>query len=68
MSLYALWSYIHAFWTVVVLNCIQPPNWKYCLPVQDWLFPAVHEAWILKTNPESIYQNERDILKELDRI
>ena len=36
------WGYISAFfWTTVVMNCVQPVNWEACLPVQDWLFPAI---------------------------
>ncbi|MAP24852.1 MAG: hypothetical protein CMM87_04900 [Rickettsiales bacterium] len=57
--------YLSAFWSVVVVNCAKPTNWEYCFPVQDWLFPALKEAWIIKTNPDSIYQNERDILNSL---
>ena len=60
--------YLHAFWTVVVMNCIQPVNWEYCLPVHEWLFPAIHEAWVIKTNPESIYQNEREILNSIEEL
>ena len=31
-----------AFWTVVVMNCIQPVNWQQCLPVHEWLLPMLN--------------------------
>ena len=64
--MYTSWNYTVVFFQVVVMNCIKPVNWEYCLPVHEWLFPAIHEAWIIKTNPDSIYQNERDILNSFD--
>ena len=42
-------NYIAAFWTVVVMNCIQPVNWKACAPVHEWLLPELEYAWKLKT-------------------
>ena len=64
MSLYAIWSYLAAFWTTVVLNCLQPVNWKQCLPVQDWLFPAIGDL-IHATEP---YASERRILQSLEHF
>ena len=68
MSGYALWSYLTAFWTTVVLNCLQPVNWQYCLPVQDWLFPAIGDYILFRR--EQPYASEREILQlhELERI
>ena len=60
-----LFYYLNAFWTVVVINCLHPVNWEYCLPVQDWLFPAIHEAWVIKTDPDFLYKHERDILNSI---
>jgi hypothetical protein len=59
------WSYLHAFWTTVVLNCVQPVNWQYCLPVQDWLFPAIGDYMRFKT--EQPYASERKILQSLQQ-
>lgn len=42
MSWFVFWSNVAAFWSVFV-TCLQPVNWRYCLPVQDWLFPAIRE-------------------------
>jgi hypothetical protein len=55
------WGYISAFWTTVVMNCVQPVNIEACLPVQDWLFPAVHDYIRFK---EGIYVNEKRALKQ----
>ena len=55
------WSYISAFWTTVVMNCVQPVNIEACLPVQDWLFPAVHDYIRFK---EGIYVNEKRALEQ----
>ena len=66
------WNYITAFWTTVVLNCLHPVNWQYCLPVQDWLFPAIGDYILFRR--EQPYASERRILQslqdhaELDRI
>ena len=55
------WGYISAFWTTVVMNCVQPVNIEACLPVQDWLFPAVHDYIRFK---EGIYVNEKRALEQ----
>ena len=55
------WGYISAFWTTVVMNCVQPVNIEACLPVQDWLFPAVHDYIRYK---EGIYVNEKRTLEQ----
>ena len=55
------WGYISAFWTTVVMNCVQPVNIEACLPVQDWLFPAVHDYIRFK---EGIYVNEKRSLEQ----
>jgi hypothetical protein len=55
------WGYISAFWTTVVMNCVQPVNWQACLPVQNWLAPAVHDYIRFK---EGIYVNEKRALEQ----
>tara|TARA_Y100000996_G_scaffold310390_1_gene246875 strand:- start:3282 stop:3479 length:198 start_codon:yes stop_codon:yes gene_type:complete len=59
-------NYITAFWTVVVMNCIQPVNWKACAPVHEWLLPELEYAWKLKTGEIVPYQNEKDVLKKIN--
>jgi len=63
MSWYVFWSNVTAFWTTVVMNCIQPVNWQYCLPVQDWLFPAIGDYILFRR--EQPYGSERRILQSL---
>ncbi len=60
--------YLQAFWSVVVMSCIQPINWEYCLPVDTWLLPALEEAWVIKTDPNFLYRNEREYLDRIKLI
>tara|TARA_B100000927_G_C16474610_1_gene472883 strand:+ start:5299 stop:5490 length:192 start_codon:yes stop_codon:yes gene_type:complete len=58
-------NHLTAFWTVVVMNCIQPVNWEYCYRVDQWLLPELQEGyriWSGKTQP---YQSEKDFLNSL---
>mgnify|MGYP000002106220 CR=1 FL=1 len=57
-------NHLTAFWTVVVMNCIQPVNWKYCYRVDQWLLPEIVHGWKLKTGEIQIYQNEKEYLNE----
>ena len=54
------WGYISAFWTTVVMNCVQPVNWQACLPVQDWLLPAIGDYMRL----EEPYASEKRALEQ----
>ena len=58
-------SYVKGFFSVIVFNCIQPVNWKYCYRVDQWLVPELHEGWKLYTKEVVPYQNEKDFLKGL---
>ena len=58
-------NYITAFWTVVVMNCIQPVNWEACTPVHEWLLPELEYAWKLKTGEIVPYQNEKNYLNSI---
>jgi len=49
---------------VVVMNCIQPANWKYCYRIDQWLIPDLIYAWELKTGKTHPYQQEKDYLQE----
>jgi hypothetical protein len=58
-------NHLTVFWSVVVLNCIQPANWQYCYRVDQWLIPDLvqgYEIWSGKVVP---YQNEKDYLEGL---
>ena len=60
-------NYVTAFWTVVVMNCIQPVNWEYCLPVHEWLLPDIIDGVELLLNPDSIYEDEREQLESINK-
>ncbi len=59
-------NYLTAFWSVVVMNCVQPVNWKYCYRVDQWLIPDLIYAWELKTGQKHIYQMEKEYLKDIE--
>jgi len=63
MSCYAIWSYLTAFWTTVVIGCTDPYNFKYCVRVDQWLFPVVGD--IMRAREP--YASERRYLDFLER-
>jgi len=56
------WIHLVAFCQVVVINCVQPVNWKYCYRVDQWLIPDLVHAWQIKIGEHVPYQNEREYL------
>jgi len=60
-------NYIHAFWVVVVMNCVQPMNWEQCLPVHRWLLPEIEEGVRIYLNPSSLYERERKYLDSINK-
>jgi hypothetical protein len=50
---------------VVVLNCIQPVNWKYCYRVDQWLVPELVQGYKLWSGQEQPYQIEKDYLERI---
>tara|TARA_B100000085_G_scaffold32473_1_gene26808 strand:+ start:249 stop:518 length:270 start_codon:yes stop_codon:yes gene_type:complete len=57
-----------AFWNVVVMNCIQPVNWKYCYRIDQWLVPDLVEGYQVWTQQKHPYQNEKDYLRKSGRV
>ena len=59
-----LTNHLSAFWTVVVMNCIQPVNWEYCLPVHEWLLPELRQGIqiYLDRNLDFLYKEEKEYL------
>jgi len=55
-------SNISAFFYTVVVSCMHPLNWEACLPVQDWLFPAIGDYIRFKT--EEPYASEKRALEQ----
>ncbi|AOO10546.1 hypothetical protein RW03080701_177 [Synechococcus phage S-RIM8] len=64
--MYSFWIHLVAFFQVVVLNCVQPANWKYCYRVDQWLIPDVVEGYQIWSGQKKVYQNEKDYLNSLD--
>jgi hypothetical protein len=62
----SIWIHVVAFFQVVVMNCIQPVNWKYCYRVDQWLIPDLVEAYKLKTGQIHPYQQEKEYLNIID--
>ena len=60
-------NHVTAFWSVVVMNCVQPVNWQYCLPVHEWLVPEVMIGieYFLDKDMNFLYNDERE---QLDRL
>ena len=60
-------NYLTAFWSVVIMNCVQPPNWKYCYRIDQWLIPEVIEGVnvYLDKDHSHLYRSEREYLKTI---
>ena len=60
-------NHVTAFWSVVVMNCVQPVNWQYCLPVHEWLVPEIMVGieYFLDKDMNFLYNDERE---QLDRL
>ena len=63
--MYSFWIHLVAFFQVVVMNCIQPANWKYCYRVDQWLIPDLVEGYKIWSGKKQIYQNEKEYLENL---
>tara|TARA_R110001606_G_scaffold8553_2_gene37644 strand:- start:2015 stop:2209 length:195 start_codon:yes stop_codon:yes gene_type:complete len=61
--MYTIFIHVLAFSQVVVMNCVQPVNWKYCYRVDQWLIPELKYAWKLKTGEIHPYQSEKEYLE-----
>jgi len=60
-------NHLTAFWSVVIMNCIQPVNWQYCYRVDQWLLPEVMIGiqYYLDKDMNYLYNTEREYLKNL---
>jgi len=58
-------NYATAFWSVVVVNCIQPVNWQYCYRIDQWLIPDLVQGieMYLDKDQKYLYRDEREYLK-----
>ena len=59
-------SNISAFFYTVVVSCMHPLNWEACLPVQDWLFPAIGDY--IRFKSEEPYASEKRAIRAINRM
>ena len=62
-------NHLTSFWSVVVMNCIQPANWQYCHHIDQWLIPELGQGIKIyyDKNLDFLYKNERDYLDILSK-
>ena len=62
-----IYNHVVAFWSVVIVNCIQPANWQYCAPVHEWLLPDLIQGVqvYFDKDHDMLYKSERDYLKSI---
>ncbi|AIX14981.1 hypothetical protein Syn7803C72_150 [Synechococcus phage ACG-2014d] len=60
--MFSLWIHLRAFFTVVVVSCSHPVNWKHCYRVDQWLLPEIVQGYKLWTGEEKPYQIEKDYI------
>jgi hypothetical protein len=59
-------NYVIKFFSVVVINCLNPVNMQACLPVHQWLIPEIEYGIKLKTGEIIPYQKEKDYLNKIN--
>ena len=64
-NMLTFYNYVTAFFSVVVVNCAQPVNWQYCLPVHQWLPPYVQDARDFIENEP--YYTEKEYLLKINK-
>jgi hypothetical protein len=67
LAMLSIVNHVTAFWSVVVMNCVQPVNWQYCLPVHEWLLPelVIGIEYFLDKDMTFLYNDERELLDGL---
>ena len=62
-----IFNHVTAFWSVVVMNCVQPANWQYCYRVDEWLLPELSQGVQIYFDKKMdfLYKNERDYLDKV---
>jgi hypothetical protein len=67
LAMLSIVNHVTAFWSVVVMNCVQPVNWQYCLPVHEWLLPelVIGIEYFLDKDMNFLYNDERELLDGL---
>ena len=53
-----LYNYVTAFYSVVLVSCVQPVNWASCVAVHQWFPPYVTDLErFIRTKPYKLEQN-----------
>ena len=60
-----IWNYLSAFYTVVMVNCINPSNWSYCVNVHKWVPPYFGD--LKRFYCEQPYEAESKYLLNFDK-
>ena len=60
-----LYNYVTAFYSVVVVNCVQPVNWASCVAVWDWVPPYIEDFKVFVS--EKPYEWESKYLLNFDK-
>ena len=62
-----IFNHVTAFWSVEVMNCVQPANWQYCYRVDEWLLPELSQGVQIYFDKKMdfLYKNERDYLDKI---
>lgn len=60
-------NHLSAFWTVVIMNCIQPVNWQYCYRIDQWLIPDIYLGAQIYFDKKMnfLYKSEKEYLNKL---
>ena len=62
ISFFALWAYVGAFFSTVVVQCARPTNWDRCVRVNDWLVPWIRDVAVMYEN--GAYSSEKKLLEQ----
>ena len=63
-----IWNYTLTFFHMVLVPCITvPENWEQCRKIDEWLLPDIQQGIEIYFNPSSIYQSEREYLRNINK-
>lgn len=54
-------NFIYKFFSVVVINCITPENFSYCVRIDQWLIPDIQYYAPYLWGERQAYDTEKDI-------
>lgn len=59
------YNYVTAFYSVVLVSCVQPANWSSCVAVWDWVPPYIDDLKGFMS--EKPYESESKYLLNFDK-